>query len=264
MKILNIIKILDITKTSNILIILVALIFIQSCSGYQIVSLGTNNYHLSGVSSSGYTVQVGAFKDVNRTISFVDDLNNLDLDAFLYKEDGLYKVRFGDYKTYKEAKYSAEALVKARKISSYYIVKPESLPITKSKTVADGDTYIRNGLVKSAHNYKGIPYQWGGTSPTSGFDCSGLTRAVYRLNGIEIPRVSVDQFRAGVSVKKKNLKKGDLVFFITSGRKINHVGVYVGKNQFIHAPSRGKTVRIDKLNSPYWSNNYKGARGYLK
>lgn len=246
-----------------LIILLLPLIILQSCAGYQIVSIGSTDYTMSGVSSSGYTVQVGAFKDVNRTGLLVDELNDLDLDAFLYKEDGLYKVRFGDYKTYGEAEYIAKALVKSKKIASYYVVKPESLPITKSKKVKNGDTYIRNGLVQSAHNYKGIPYRWGGTSATSGFDCSGLTRAVYRLNGIDIPRVSVDQFRAGVSVKRRNLKKGDLVFFITSGKKINHVGVYVGNNQFIHAPSRGKTVRVDSLNSSYWSKNYKGARAYI-
>ncbi|WP_300447514.1 C40 family peptidase [uncultured Helicobacter sp.] len=122
---------------------------------------------------------------------------------------------------------------------------------------------MREDIVKSAHQYMGVPYKWGGTTE-SGFDCSGLTRAVYLLNGISLPRASYEQYNEGDSVSKAKLQKGDLVFFITDkGKKINHVGIYIGNNEFIHAPSRGKVVSKARLDSSYWGKAYRGARSYL-
>ena len=250
---------------NRILISFLSILFICSCAGYDFRGFSSSNDSpktqkpkYEGV----YNVQAGAFKNVDLATAFTDELDRKKLDAFLFKENGLFKVRFGRYKTFNDAKTAAKSLVNSRVITDYYIVSPEELSYYKSEKLSDND-YLRNQLVKAAHSYKGVPYKWGGNSVKSGFDCSGLTRAVYRLNGLDLPRVSRDQYRSGKSVKISKLQKGDLVFFMTSGSRINHVGVYIGDGKFIHAPSAGKTVRIANLHSSYWKKVYQGSRTYL-
>lgn len=216
------------------------------------------------VNREGYAIQVGAFKNVNNAARLVDSFDSGGLDAFLFKEKDVYKVRFGNFKSRDAASIQGKNLQNAGRIGEFFVVAPEDYSVSKAVSFrSGGEEYIRGELYKAAHQYIGVPYVWGGTS-ASGFDCSGLTRAVYRLNGISIPRVSRDQFGSGKSVTKLNLQAGDLVFFATSGgRKVSHVGVYIGKSKFIHAPSKGKTVRIDNLDSSYWNKRYLGGRAYL-
>ena len=109
----------------------------------------------------------------------------------------------------------------------------------------------------------GTPYRWGGTSPDSGFDCSGLVGYVFRTAlGIELPRVSREMAsQAGNELIKDRaaLVAGDLVFFGRKGR-VDHVGIYVGDGRFLHAPSTGKDVRTDTLLSGYWGDKFMQAR----
>lgn len=250
---------------NRILISFLSILFIYSCAGYDFRGFSSSNDSNKLTKPKYervYSIQAGAFKSVDLATAFTDELDRKNLDAFLFKENGLYKVRFGKYKSFNEASAAAKSLVRSRVIADYYIVSPEDLSYYRSEKLSDNG-YLRNQLVKAAHSYRGVPYKWGGNSVKSGFDCSGLTRAVYRLNGLDLPRVSRDQFRSGKAVKISKLQKGDLVFFITSGRKINHVGVYIGDGKFIHAPSAGKTVRIANLHSSYWKKVYQGGRTYL-
>jgi cell wall-associated NlpC family hydrolase len=113
---------------------------------------------------------------------------------------------------------------------------------------------IGQQLVDYAMQFIGIPYRYGGNSPSIGFDCSGLTQYVYAHFGYKINRTS--QYKEGVSVSYSDLKPGDLVFFNTTGYGIGHVGMYVGNGQFIHAPSAGKTVRIERLDTGYYYNRF--------
>ncbi len=107
--------------------------------------------------------------------------------------------------------------------------------------------------VQIANHLTGIPYVWGGASPRSGFDCSGLVQYVYGRLGIRLPHYTVSQYGRGRFVSRSSLRPGDLVFF--SG--LNHVGIYAGGGKYIHAPRTGTTVRWSSLSS---SPSYYGAR----
>jgi cell wall-associated NlpC family hydrolase len=113
----------------------------------------------------------------------------------------------------------------------------------------------RAGIVGFARHYLGVRYSYGGTSPASGFDCSGFTRFVYAHFGIALPHYAGGQFDVGRRVPRGDLEPGDLVFFDGLG----HVGIYVGGDRFIHAPHSGTSVSIDPIDGWYWAR-YDGAR----
>ena len=113
-------------------------------------------------------------------------------------------------------------------------------------------------IVDTAMQYLGVPYVWGGSSP-SGFDCSGLVQYVCRANGISVNRVAADQRNNGTYVSRENLQPGDLVFFAKSGASIHHVGIYVGNGNMIHAPQTGDVVKISSINTEYRISQYAGA-----
>jgi cell wall-associated NlpC family hydrolase len=122
----------------------------------------------------------------------------------------------------------------------------------------DADGRVQT-LLKRALALLGTPYRWGGSS-TEGFDCSGLVGYVFRSTlGIELPRVSRDMANSGELVDRAKLSPGDLVFFGRRGR-VDHVGIYVGEGQFVHAPRTGRDVTVSRLDSGYWSGKYLEAR----
>lgn len=104
----------------------------------------------------------------------------------------------------------------------------------------------------------GTPYRWGGESTERGFDCSGLTQYAFKAADIDLPRTSAQQYRATRRIDRDALRPGDLVFFRLDGKRVNHVGIYVGGDRFIHAPSSGKTVSFASLDNPFWSRKYVG------
>jgi cell wall-associated NlpC family hydrolase len=107
----------------------------------------------------------------------------------------------------------------------------------------------------------GINYKWGGNTPKEGLDCSGLVRYVYKEGwGTELPRSSIEISKFAETIKPKDLQAGDLVFFNTLRRNYSHVGIYLGENKFIHAPSRGGQVRIESMDVRYWKKRFDGAR----
>ena len=116
-------------------------------------------------------------------------------------------------------------------------------------------------IVSTAKQYLGIPYKYGGSSPSTGFDCSGFVYYVLKSLGYSPYRTTSTQYQMGTYVAKSDLQPGDLVFFQgTYKAGISHVGIYVGDGKFIHAPSTGKLVSYADLNSAYYTNHYYGAR----
>lgn len=104
----------------------------------------------------------------------------------------------------------------------------------------------------------GTPYRYGGNTPDSGFDCSGLIGYVYRQAGLSLPRSTREMVRIGApNVAREQLQSGDLVFFATQGAgQVSHAGIYVGQGRFVHAPSSGGTVRLDYLSQAYWQRSF--------
>ncbi|KPJ78696.1 MAG: hypothetical protein AMJ54_02605 [Deltaproteobacteria bacterium SG8_13] len=203
-----------------------------------------------------FAVQVGAFQDLDNAVRLTEKLQRQGLNAYHYIDpSGLYKVRFGNYSTRETARREAGFLQARGIIDEYYVVSPQMAAI-------EGD--LRGELVHTARSFIGIPYKWGGDSRDEGFDCSGLTMTVYQLNGLDLPRTSRQQWYAGTPVGRRELVRGDLVFFATSGgERVSHVGIYVGENRFIHAPGRGKYIRVGSLASGYYRKRYVGGRRYL-
>ncbi|HBQ94534.1 MAG: LysM peptidoglycan-binding domain-containing protein [Firmicutes bacterium] len=121
-------------------------------------------------------------------------------------------------------------------------------------------------IVNTAEHLLGIPYVWGGASPSTGFDCSGLVQYVFRQNGIPMPRTSWAQYAYVTKIAKSQLQPGDLVFFQTDGPGASHVGIYIGaapqlgySQAFIEAPQPGQSVQISNLNDPFYVDHYYGA-----
>jgi cell wall-associated NlpC family hydrolase len=106
----------------------------------------------------------------------------------------------------------------------------------------------------------GAPYRYGGASPSRGFDCSGLVQYSYRRAGVSLPHNTEKQRRLAKPIRRAELRRGDLIFFDQEGRKNSHVGIYLGDGTFVHAPSSGKHVRRDHLDSPYWRKHLSDLR----
>lgn len=119
-------------------------------------------------------------------------------------------------------------------------------------------------LVVGAISLIGVPYRPGGDDPALGLDCSGLVSVVFReVLGMRLPRQAEAMSRVGLAVGRDSLSPGDLVFFNTLGRRNSHVGIYIGDDQFVHAPARRGQVRIERISTEYWRSRFDGARRLL-
>lgn len=129
--------------------------------------------------------------------------------------------------------------------------------------VAPSDPAAANAVLMRALSLVGTPYRYGGDTPEGGFDCSGLVTYVYRdVLARPLPRTSVELARSGPAVPPLRMAAGDLVVFAPQGR-VSHVGIYVGEGRFVHAPTTGGTVRLDRIDGPYWRDHFDGGRRLL-
>jgi len=131
---------------------------------------------------------------------------------------------------------------------------PSSSPA--SRATKPFDSYA---LVGTALQLRGTPYLDGGAS-LRGFDCSGFTQYVFAQYGVSLPRAVEAQYKEGSRIDPKDLSAGDLLFFTTTERGASHVGISVGTDQFVHAPSSTGVVRVERLSADYWSRRFVGAR----
>lgn len=139
----------------------------------------------------------------------------------------------------------------------------ESEPFLRNSNLKEEDEpYLGKFILKSAMSQLRQRYKFGGTSPQTGFDCSGLSWYSHKTNAINIPRQSSDQFKGGKRISQKDLRPGDLVFFETYRPGASHVGIYTGDGNFIHALNRNKNVAIQSLSNNYYKKRYLGARRY--
>jgi cell wall-associated NlpC family hydrolase len=139
-----------------------------------------------------------------------------------------------------------------------------SLAETAAATVKDAATtawHKAQDLSTFALGLIGVNYKFGGNTPESGLDCSGLVRYVFQqVTGVDLPRTAREMSRVGDKVSLDELKPGDLVFFNTRRFAFSHVGIYLGENQFIHAPRRGREVEVAAIDKSYWQKRFNGAR----
>lgn len=120
---------------------------------------------------------------------------------------------------------------------------------------------MRELLADFAVTLRDIRYRRGGHEPSTGFDCSGFVRYVFKHSvGIVLPSDSASQFHIGATVDRTDMKTGDLVFFRIHGKRVSHVGIYLDHGRFIHSPSSGKTVSINRLDDGYWAKHFVGAK----
>jgi cell wall-associated NlpC family hydrolase len=129
------------------------------------------------------------------------------------------------------------------------------------KDAASSAWHTAQSLSTYALGLLGVNYKFGGNTPESGLDCSGLVRYVFQqVTGVDLPRTAKAMSGVGASVPIADLKPGDLVFFNTRRFAFSHVGIYLGDNQFIHAPRTGREVEVTTLDKRYWQTRFNGAR----
>lgn len=210
----------------------------------------------------GFTIQAGAFSKAENAVRLTEQLIKQGLDATYFSTPtGFYKVHIGNFNSKAAAIEKAESIKSTGIIDDYYVVSPSDYSIAKEDKL--GTSYVRQEIVKTARSFIGVPYLWAGSS-YAGFDCSGLSMTTYKLNGLDLPRSSIEQYDLGIPIRRDELSLGDLVFFATSPKnKVSHVGIYVGEGRFVHAPSKGKNIREDFLSNKYFKKIFVGARTYL-
>jgi cell wall-associated NlpC family hydrolase len=142
--------------------------------------------------------------------------------------------------------------------------KPRSLAAAATEAVRDAAStawHSAQDLTSFALGLIGVDYKFGGESPETGLDCSGLVRYVFQqVTGVTLPRTALAMSRVGDKVTLANLEPGDLVFFNTRRFAFSHVGIYLGDNRFIHAPSRGREVEVAAIDTHFWQKRFNGAR----
>ena len=148
---------------------------------------------------------------------------------------------------------TAPAPVHASAVQSAVPPAPSALPTSPDAERAE--------VLLQALLALGLDYRYGGTSPVTGFDCSGLVAYIYQEAwGIRLPRNAKAQSEAGTPVSLAELQPGDLVFYDTQNRPFSHVGIYLGDGKFVYAPKSGEQVRVGSLKSAYWTQRFNGAR----
>ena len=223
------------------------------------------------LNKTGYVKAEGLMvrKEASTSSEDIDSLSKNDKVEITGEIDGWYQIKLNGKTGYVSSKYISDTkIVETTSRSGSTIKQPEVTPMEekseqKSEKETTKTTSEKNGtsVVEYAKNYLGYKYVSGGSSPTTGFDCSGFTSYVYKNFGVSLSRSSKGQINDGVSVSRDELQPGDIVVFNNSGNTaIGHVGIYIGGDNFIHAANPSQGVTITSLSSSYYSKRYVGAR----
>ena len=194
-------------------------------------------------------------KEANTSSDILAKLSlNTTVDVYA-EENGWSKVKYGAMEGY----ISSSLLSNTKKETSRAAETPRTGTdeSVAEPTVAAAPSTIGGTVVETAMNYIGSSYVYGASGPNS-FDCSGFTSYIYGQHGVSLNRTAAGQYSNGVAVSRDQLQPGDLVMFGKSG--INHVGIYIGGGQIVHAANPSRGVTTDTINSGYYNNNYVGAR----
>lgn len=172
------------------------------------------------------------------------------------KNQSTYTVQSGDTLWIISQKFD----VSIQQLKTWNNIQSSHLYVGQTLHVAATQGVNAEALIQTAKQYTGVPYQWGGTSPSEGFDCSGFLHYVFAKHNITIPRTTASIYSAGTSVSSP--ERGDIVYFETYKKGPSHAGIYIGNGQFIHASS-SKGITISSMDNPYWSPRYLGAKSYF-
>lgn len=209
-------------------------------------------------------------KEANTSSEVVAKLE-LNTPVDVYKEEnGWSKVKINDKEGYISTALLSDARQETNRSMTPRRNEENSTANNENTTKGANSTPVANAssnavtsgkgatVVETAKKYLGYKYVYGGSSPSTGFDCSGFTSYVFKLHGVTLNRTAAGQYNNGTNVEKANLQPGDLLMFGKSG--INHVGIYLGGGMMIHAANKSRGVTTDTINSGYYFNNYVGAR----